>query len=501
MNPIPCLRTVRLLVLLLAVGAPHAWAQSTGLAGLDAYIEQAMEDWEIPGLAISVVRNDSVILARGYGEREAGTDAPVDEHTLFAIASTTKAFTVAALGMLVDEDVIEWDDPVRRHLPGFELEDPYVTRHVTIRDLLTHRVGVAREDNVWIAAPFERPEIVRRVRHLEQARGFREGYGYNNLMYMVAGEVVAAASGGSWDEFVETRLLEPLGMRRTTPRYSVVQSRDNVTSSHIRSDGRIIVMDRRDYDALGPAGSLFSSAWEMAQWVRLHLNGGTHDGRRLLEQETLEEMHTPQVVVRMDSTTRRMFPTRNFSAYGLAWRMQDYHGRKVVQHTGSVNYTRTQVGMIPSEGIGVVVMANLSSSRLQTALMYRVFDALLGLPETDWSAEYLELAERSAARSAERAAEREAERARGTRPSLPLEAYAGTYADSLYGEVAVELEDGRLVLRYAPEYVAELEHWHHDTFRGRWRSTGFGRTFVTFGLDARGRARSLELRGFTTFRR
>ncbi|HEX7091877.1 MAG TPA: serine hydrolase [Longimicrobiales bacterium] len=506
--PVTMLRLRRLsFVLLFFAAASPAGAQTAApaarvrsadpLAGLGAYIEQARKDWGIPGLAIAIVRDDSVIFARGYGVREYGRDEPVDEHTLFAIASTTKAFTVAALGMLVDEGVLDWDDPVRKHLPWFELQDPYVTRHVTIRDLLTHRVGVAREDNVWIAGPFERPEILRRVRYLDQVREFREGYSYNNLMYMVAGEVVAAAADTSWDAFVETRLFRPLGMRRTTSRFDVVETRDNVSSSHIRSGDQIIVMDRRDYDALGPAGSIYSSAWEMAQWLRLHLNGGVYEGKRLLEQATLEEMHTPQVVIRMDSVTRRMFPTQNFAAYGLGWRLQDYHGRKVVQHTGSVNYTRTQIGMIPSEGIGFVAMANLSSSSLQTALMYRVFDLLLGLPERDWSAEYLALAERSREAGPQRVAAGAEERG----PSLPLDAYAGTYSDSLYGEVTVSLENGRLVLRYSPDYVADLEHWQFDTFRGRWRTRGFGQSTVTFGLDARGRVRSLELAGFTTFRR
>jgi CubicO group peptidase (beta-lactamase class C family) len=512
-------RILSLILLLLAFGAAPLRAQSVvapalgqsaaapvhaqapDLAGLDRYIEESRRAWGIPGLAIAIVKDDSVIFARGYGEREAGGGAAVDEHTLFAIASTTKAFTVAALGILVDEGVLEWDDPVRRHLPDFELGDPYVTRQVTIRDLLTHRVGVAREDNVWIAAPFDRPELVRRTRHLAQARGFREGYDYNNLMYVVAGEVVAAASGLSWNDFVETRLFAPRGMRRPTSRFATVQGRENVSGAHTGSGKQLVVMDRRDYDALGPAGSVFSSAREMAQWVKLHLNRGSYQGQRLLQEATLEEMHTPQVVMRIDSTTHRIFPTQNFSAYGLGWRLEDYHGRKIVQHTGSVNYTRTQVGLIPSAGIGVVVMANLSSSSLQTALMYRVFDLLLGLPPTDWSAEYLALAERSAARSAEGAARTKASRAEKTRPSLALESYAGTYTDPLYGEVTVAVEGGRLVLRYSPDYVADLEHWHHDTFQGRWRSRGFGESFVTFGLDARGWVRSLELEGFTVFRR
>lgn len=495
------LRTIAAVFFVALVGVTSLDAQTLDTTALHAYIEQARQDWNVPGLTVAVVQDDSVIFAHGYGEREAGTGEAVDEHTLFAIASTTKAFTVAALGILVDEGRLDWDDPVRKHLPDFELSDPYVTRHVTVRDLLTHRVGVAREDNVWIAAPYDRDEVVRRARHLEQVRGFREGYGYNNIMYMVAGEVVAAASGMSWDEFVASRILRPLGMQRTTSRFAEAQARDNVTSSHRRSGGQTIVMDRRDYDALGPGGSIFSSAWELAQWVRMQLNEGEFEGRRLIEPQTLEEMHSPQVIMRMDSTTKRMFPTQNFAAYGLGWRLHDYYGRKVVQHTGSVNNTRTQIGMIPSKGIGVIAIANLTSSTLQTALMYRIFDALLDLPAKDWSAEYLALAERAAARSAGRSASTKAAGAEERGPSLPLEEYVGTYSDSLYGEVRVESEDGKLVLRYSPDYVAELEHWHFDTFRGHWRSAGFGWTNVNFGLDARGRVRTLELQGFTTFRK
>jgi len=488
-------------LLFLAVDLPDAAAQPAELAGLDAYIEQAMRDWEVPGLAIAVVQGDRIAFARGYGERRVGSGEPVDENTLFAIASTTKAMTVAMLGMLVDEGALSWDDRVTDHLPGFEVADPYVTRHLTIRDLLTHRTGVARHDNIWIASPFDRAEVLRRARHLPQVGGFRAAYGYNNIMYMVAGEVVAETAGSPWDDVLEARLFAPLGMTRSTSRAAVVESRDNVATAHVPDDGRIIPMVRRDYDALGPAGSVWSSAHDMGQWLRLQLAGGVHDGRRLLEQATLEAMHEPQVIMRTDTTAQRLFPTQNFFAYGLGWRMNDYHGHKVVQHTGAVNYTRTQVGMIPSEDIGVVVMTNLSTSALQTALMYRVFDAFLGVPETDWSGEYLALAERSAAASDRRAEELAAARVAGTSPSLPLDGYTGTYADSLFGEVRVALEAGGLVLHYSPDYVADLEHWHHDTFRAAWRSAGFGRTFVTFSLDARGRARALELQGFTTFER
>lgn len=495
-------RVVAVLLLVLGTAASALQAQQTpDFTELDRYIEDARRAWGVPGLSIAVVHRDSVVFARGYGERVAGSGAAVDEHTLFAIASTSKAFTAAALGILVDEGKVRWNDPVRRHLPDFELKDPYVTREVTIRDLLTHRVGVDRQDNTWIAGPFDRGELVRRTRHLEQVRGFREGYRYNNLMYVVAGEVAAAAAGMSWDDFVRTRIFEPLGMTRTTSLIAEVETRDNVSGSHTRSGGEIIVMDRRDYDALGPAGSIFSSAWEMAQWIRMHLRDGLYGTNRILKSSTVEEMHSPQVVIPMSASERRLFPRRHLNAYALGWRIRDYEGRKVVEHTGSVNATRTQVGMIPSEGIGVVVMANLSSSALQTALMYRVFDLFLGVRPTDWSEKYLEEQRRSAALSASRAERTKASRAEGTTPSLSLEEYAGTYADSLYGEVVVEVEGDGLVLRYSPLYTAELEHWHHDTFRARWRRRGVASPFVTFGLDAQGRVRTLDLQGFTTFRR
>jgi len=485
--------------LALALTALSVQAQQPDLAGLDRYIADAVEAWEIPGLAVAVVCHDSVIFARGYGERTVGTGEPVDEHTLFAIASTTKAFTVAGLGMLVDEEVLDWDDPVIRWLPEFRLQDPYVTLHVTLRDLLTHRVGVAREDQLWIAGRYERAEVVRRARHLPQVEPFRAQYDYNNIMFMVAGEVLAAAAGVSWDDFIQTRLFEPLGMTRSTTRAAVVARRENVASSHTGSGSDVRAMPHRDYDALGPAGSVFSSAHDMAQWLRLHLGGGEYQGQRLLDERTVDEMHQAQQVMAVGAATRRRFPTQNFAAYGLAWRLHDYHGRKVVQHTGNVNYMRTQVGMIPSEGIGVVVLANLSSSGLQTPLMYKVFDVLLGLPERDWAGEYL--AEAREGQGGGGGGDGGSGRIEGTMPALALEEYAGTYADSLFGDISVAVEGGSLVLRYGQELVADLEHWHHETFRATWREPRWGSAMATFVLDARPRVRALELQGYTEFDR
>lgn len=493
------LRALTLLALLLVPRV--AQAQAAPLTGLDAYVEAAMRDWSVPGLAISVVRNDSVIFARGYGTTELGGGQPVDENTLFAIASTSKAFTAGALGMLVDEGKVRWDERVTAYLPGFELHDPYVTREITVRDLLTHRVGIARSDNIWIAAPFDRAEILRRARYLPQVDGFREKYGYNNVMFITAGEVVGAVSGQGWDDFISRRIFQPLGMTRSTTRAAVVETRGNVASSHTEVDGEVLAVPRRNYDNIGGAGAIFSSSRDMAQWVRLHLAGGMWNGQRLLSDSVLAEMYTPQTVIRIDSTATRMFPSTRFKAYGFGWNVQDYQGRKLINHSGSINYTRTQVGMIPEDGIGVVVIANLSSSNLQLALMYRVLDALMGVEPTDWSAEYLELAHRGDQRAAQSADRLAASRIQGTTPSVPLERYEGTFTNDVYGDIRVRREGEGLVLDYAPMYVADLEHWHHDTFRAVWRRPGAGRSFITFSLDERARITALDLEDFGTFAR
>lgn len=467
-------------------------AQPHLLDGLDAYIERSMEAWEQPGLAIAVVQGDSVIYARGFGVRTLAEPDSVDEHTLFAIASTTKAFTAAALGMLVDQGIIDWDDAAVRHLSGFRVADPFATQQITIRDMLTHRTGVSTHNNVWIAAPFDRKELVRRMRHLPQATEHRAGYRYNNLIYTAAGEVVGAAAHSTWDDFLEERIFMPLGMHRTTTRYHVAVSSTNVASPHLRVDGVVTPVPIRNYDALGGAGSMFSSAYDMAQWVRLHLNRGTYNGLRLLSEPTIREMHRPHVNLGVSQSTRNRFPDRTYFAYGLGWRLHDYAGRDVVQHTGTVNFMRSQVAMMPEEGIGVVILGNLTTSALQTALMYRVFDALLGRPDRDWSriflADYSPSTPRTPARTP------------GTTPSLPLEAYEGTYADSLYGPLSITLEDDHLVLRYSPDYVADLEHWHHDTFRVHWRSIGFGSTMATFRVNS-ARARAIRIDGFTEYTR
>jgi CubicO group peptidase (beta-lactamase class C family) len=505
-------------------------AQPAPLAGLDAYVEQALHDWEIPGLALAVVQGDSLLHARGYGVTRLDGDEEVDEHTLFAIASTTKAMTVAALGILVDEGQLSWDDPVSRHLPGFQVSDPYVTQQLKVRDLLTHRAGVARMDNLWIASPFHRAEILDRARHLPQVQSFREEYGYNNILYIAAGEIVESITGTSWDAFLESRIFQPLEMHRSTTRAAVVEERENVAHSHTRVDGQIQAIPRRDYDAIGGAGAAWSSASELARWVRLHLGQGEFEAESLVSAQRLEEMYTPHTPIPIDSVGARLHPTNHFLSYALGWRVQDLHGTRLVHHSGSINYTRTQITMVPDEGIGIVAMANLSSSNLQLALTHWILDALQDREQQDWSSLYLELLHRNQEQGDQAEEELVASRLPDTGPSLTPEAYVGRYEDDLFGTVTIELQgdaeswredagesegaEGQLseahesspgfvglVLHYSDEYVADLVHWHQDLFRAEWRRPGAGRTFAHFTLDPQGRLTEVKLDGFATFSR
>lgn len=499
MNPRTRLPALTLLLLLLAPHAAHA--QNGPLRGLDAYVERAMREWEVPGLALAVVRNDSVVFARGYGVRELGRPERVDEHTLFAVASTTKAMTAAALGMLVDERRLRWDDPAARHLPALQLHDPYVTRELTVRDLLAHRSGLPRGDLLWWASPYDRAEVLQRVRHLRPASSFRASYGYQNIMYLAAGELLASAAGRSWDDFMAERLFRPLGMTRSNTSVTRLAGVENVATPHARVEGRMQPVAWRSFDNVGAAGAVNSSAHDMAQWIRLNLSRGTYAGRRLLSEAVIREMQTPQTVIRADTLAERLYPEVNFRAYGLGWSLQDYRGRKMVHHGGALDGMRTHVAMLPAENLGVVVIANAAPTNLHLALAYRVLDAYLDGPRRDWSRDLLVVSQRQRAEAEQRSAEREAARAVDTRPSLPLERYAGVYADSLYGEMQLAQEDGRLVLRFGPSYVGDLEHWHYDTFRVTWRDRAMGRAMATFVLNARGEVRSLALEDFGDLRR
>lgn len=485
----------------LALVPATAGAQTNDFAGLDAYIENALAEWQVPGLAMAIVRNDSVVHARGYGVRKLGDPARVDDRTMFAAASTTKAFTAALIAMFVDEKKMRWDDPATKHLPGFQLYDPYATRELTIRDLLSHRSGLSRGDLSWYGTTFDRNEVIRRVRFLRPTSSFRSSYGYQNIMYIAASEAAARVAGKSWDDLVDERLYTPLGMNETVTSVRDLIGKPNVAQPHALVDKKIVPIPYRNVDNIGGAGSMNSNARDMAQWVRLQLANGRYGGRQLISPAAMREMRLPHTIIQLDTLAERINPATHFRAYGLGWFMEDYRGRKAISHPGNLDGMSSVVGMMPEENIGVVILVNMNQVALPTAIMRRLWDMHLGGTPGDWSAVFLRLRRDAIARSDSVERKTAADRIGGTRPSLALQNYAGTYSDSLYGQISIRVEDNKLIADAGPSWVGDVAHWHYDTFRITWRDPMMGRSFATFAIGPSAKVETMRLSDWGEFRR
>lgn len=448
-----------------------AWTLSTAclaadepLAGLGTAIEDARELWQAPGVAAAIVKDGEVVFREGFGTRSMDGNTPVDEHTLFTLASTSKAFVAVALGMLVDEGRLHWDDPVIEHLPDFRVADPYVTREVTVRDLLSHRTGVEPVDWLWIRG-MDPDASLERLRHAEQAAGLRSMWIYNNMMYIVAGELVARVSGVPLPDFVRTRIFEPLGMREARfTRELASENPERVAGAHILHEGKLHSVEPfRSESVLGAAG-IHASAADMTAWLKFLLDEGRAGGGRLLEPDTFAELFKPQMLAAEIIYPAAEEAAPHFFGYGLGWFLQDYAGRLLAMHTGSLFGANALVALVPEEELGLVIFINADPIEYRHAFMYDVIDRFLGRDDTDWSRR---LHARYAALEAEDRKQREraaAERARGTEPSVPPAGYVGTYEHPLIGDAEIRLEDGELGLLLAPDAALRLEHWSYDTF-------------------------------------
>ncbi len=487
---------IRLLpaALVLAIVSAPAPASVRELETFDAYVRQAMADWRVPGLAVAVVKDGETVFLDGYGSRNLETGAPVDARTRFAAASTTKAMTAAAIGMLVDEKRVTWDTPVEEVLPEFRLYDPWMSRELTLRDLLTHRAGLGNADFLWYAQDVSTAEVLSRMRFAPPAYSPRSGFIYQNILYGAAGEAIRALSGQSWEEFVRQRIFLPLEMVGSAPTLAWLDGQDNVTGAHHEIEGQIRVIETDPVASIPAAGSAWTSVSDMARWMTFLLAGGvTPDGRRLLSEEVVEELFHPQVLLRRDN----FYPTAkltepNWLSYGLGWFQHDYRGRKVDFHTGSIDGLVAIVGLIREENLGVCVLANLDHAELRHALMYRVFDSFLGGPQRDWHAELFELYAERREKQLEERKKVEESRVEETSPSLELDGYAGEYSHPLFGSVTVSSADGGLRLRYGQRLVGDLGHWNYDTFRLVWERPWMGKDLVTFLLDEKGRSARLR---------
>ena len=486
---------------LAVVGSAAAQKPSgrTDLSNFDAYVAKAMKDWKVVGMAIAIVRNDSIVFAKGYGVRKVGESTPVDPHTVFAIGSASKAFTSAAVAMLVDDGKMKWDVPITTYLPGFQMYDTYAARELTVRDALSHRSGLARGDFMWYAAAYGRDEVLRRVRYLKPSWSFRSNFGYQNIMYLAAGQAAAAASGRDWDALIQERIFAPLGMRESSTSVRALASMPNVAQPYAQIDGAVTFVPYANIDNIGPAGSINSTVLDMAQWIRLQLGDGKLGGKQIVSSANLAQTHTPQTVIRYEPPWSLYFPEAHLMTYGMGWFLNDYKGRIAVHHGGNIDGMSSLVALLPEEKMGAVILTNMNGSLLPFVMAHRIFDDQLKLPPTDYSGTMRLKADSLEARAKEAAAKVEAAHVRDTHPTLALEKYAGTYTDSLYGDMTVRVENGKLTLAYGGESDAELEHWHYDTFRVVWKNRLLGKPMLTFVVDDTPKVASMKLENIAEF--
>jgi CubicO group peptidase (beta-lactamase class C family) len=480
--------------LLILVFRASAAAQTSPPTDLDSYVDRAMKTFEVPGLSIAIIKDGKTVLAKGYGVRKLGDAARVDENTLFAIGSNTKAFTTAALATLVDAGKISWDDPVYQRLPGFQMYDPYVSHEITIRDLLTHRSGMGLGEGdllFWPHTTYSRDEIIYRLRFMKPASSFRSHYAYDNLLYMTAGQIIPAVTGKSWDDYVRQQIFVPLGMATSNVSTDAFKPGDDNAFPHSKVDGKLQVVSFQNLDNVGPAGSINSSAAEMAKWVTLQLNRGKfpNSDNRLFSERQSHEMWSPQTILPTGEPLGPLAALRaKFADYGLGWGLRDYHGRKLVGHTGGISGFVSRVMLVPEENLGVVILTNAEQGGAFDAVLFHILDHYLALKPTDWIAAFKTSDETDEKEAAEISERRNAGRAADSKPSLALDKYAGIYTDPWYGPSTIRKEGGKLVfaMDHTPSAVADLQHWQYDTFKAHWRDRIIEDAFVTFALKPDG---------------
>lgn len=431
--------------------------------GLDAYIANAVKQWKVPGIGVAIVRNDSVLFTKGFGTLAVNGTTPVNENTLFEIGSSSKAFTATLVALLVGEGKMRFDDRLTTYLPDFKMYDPLASAEATLRDALSHRSGIARGELVWLGSGATRAEVLHRVRFLKPETPFRSQWSYQNMMFVAAGEAAAKAAGTTWEDLVQKRIFGPLGMTSSMPT-GVGLTNPNAAKPHGMDRDTAFIKPPFDAVNIGPAGSILSSARDMAQWLRMQLADGKYNGTQIVAAAPLRETHTPQMVMGGRGGGRgEAVPQTVFNTYGMGWIVEDHRRNLVWQHGGNTPGMTAAVGMMPERKFGVVVLSNMQSAQLPELLLRYIFDREIGAPMRDLSGEALTrvIAQRKAADSMQ--VVQAGQRAKGE-PPLPLSAFVGTYVDSLYGEAIVTLANGKLELRRG-DWRGPLEFWNANNFR------------------------------------
>jgi CubicO group peptidase (beta-lactamase class C family) len=451
-------------LLALAVVPTLRAADAVDAAAVDALVQDALKAWDVPGVAVAIVCDDQVVYLKGHGVKELGRADPVTPDTVFPIASCTKAFTTTAMAMLVDEGKMDWDDHVRKHVEYFHLSDPLADGDVRLRDLVCHRTGVRGHELLWYRSPWTQEEVIRKIGRVKVDRPFRASFQYQSTMFVVAGHAVASASKTPWGEFVQKRLLDPLGMKDTVLTSTEAErAADHASPNRKNRRGRPEVIPWYKIEVPEPAGSVHSTARDLASWARFQLGDGTFEGKRLVSAAALAETHTPQNIIRLEGASRALNPESLQLNYGMAWVLDSYRGHLLWAHAGAIDGFRAHITLIPEAKTGIVLLSNLHETRMNLALSNALVDLLLGLRRKDWNAYYLDVVRQDEVKAQERVREREAARHHGTKPQRELAAYAGSYEEPAYGTAEVTLENGTLVWRWST-FRCPLHHFHYDTF-------------------------------------
>jgi CubicO group peptidase (beta-lactamase class C family) len=436
------------------------------MQSIERFVVDQLAAWEVPGCAVAAVQDGQVVLAAGWGQRDLDTKLPVTADTLFAIGSTTKAFTAATIGALVDDGLLDWERPLRDYVPEIQLHDPVVSDRLTVVDLLSHRSGLPRHEMVWLGHPSRtRAEVIRRLRFLPLSKDLRQAFQYCNLGYLMAGYAVEALSGTSWEDYLRRRLLTPLGMGRSNLSVEAMSADPDHATAYERRQGVVVPVPQRPITALAPAGAVNSCAADLTRWLLAQLGDGQLDGQAVMSAAMVAHQHEPHIVLPEDRT----FPASTRHAYGLGWFVGRYRGHRLLEHGGGIDGFLTECMLLPDDGIGVAVMTNTTSSAMTPIVAYRILDELLGLEPLDWFSSFKPRYDTIMAGM------REARQARRVVPDAPLprplDAYAGEYEHPGYGTLTITVEGGVLRPRLGTLDLS-LAHRHYETFDLEWHELG-----------------------------
>ena len=468
----------------------------------DKYVDAVMRSFDVPGISVAIVKEGKVILAKGYGKKKMGENIYVDENTLFNIASNTKAFTATALAILAEEGKISWDTPVINYLPWFRLSDPFVTNELTVKDLLVHRSGLglgAGDLLWWPTSTYDRKDITRRLKFIPLENRFRYTYAYDNVLYLVAGELIEAITDSSWEDFVYSRILNRVGMKHSRVRVSDILREINIASPHAKIDGQVRPITPFTSDNTNPAGGILSNAQDMAKWMIVQLDSGRlENGGRLFTPLTTRQLWTIVTPIPISEPPPEMVQLRaNFNGYALGFVIRDYLGKKIVSHTGGMPGYVSRVTLVPDIKLGISILTNQESGNAFNALTYFVLDKYLGAKKYDWITQLKKLEQTGD--SINRSEEKNLATARDTTsgPSLPITRYMGKYRDAWYGDVIIMLEENKPVIKFlhTPSLVGDLVHWQYDTFIAMWRDRVLrADAYVTFYIAPDGSIEYVKMR-------